>query len=270
MAVSEGSDRPGSDDGDAFASPANVGTDETPAGDNGAAPGEAGRLELGDDDVRLPWLEGSDEDDDDDAASGAGELLRFALLGIAVLALIVGTIWWATRKSTDGEVVADGSTIAAPAGPYKEKPEDPEGKTFAGTGDTSFAVSEGQTRAARLGQGETPAASPAPGFATVAKQDGKTVAVAASAAGGGSAASGTTGGVGVQVGAYSSRKSAEEGWTKLSGQSDALSGVHHRIVEGTADIGTVYRLQAIAPDAAAARALCGRLRDGGIPCQVKN
>ena len=42
------------------------------------------------------------------------------------------------------------------------------------------------------------------------------------------------------------------------------------MIEGKADIGTVYRLQAIAADAAAARTLCGQLRSAGLACQVKD
>jgi hypothetical protein len=45
--------------------------------------------------------------------------------------------------------------------------------------------------------------------------------------------------------------------------------VKHRVVQGSADIGTVYRLQAVAPDAAAANALCSQLKAAGIACQVK-
>jgi cell division protein FtsN len=79
-----------------------------------------------------------------------------------------------------------------------------------------------------------------------------------------------TGGVGVQVGAFSSKEAAETGWGKLVGQAHgALSGVSHRVAAGTADNGTIYRLQAVAPDAAAAGALCGRLKSAGIACQVK-
>ncbi len=43
----------------------------------------------------------------------------------------------------------------------------------------------------------------------------------------------------------------------------------HRVVEGTADIGTVYRLQALAPNAEAANALCSTLKAAGVACQVK-
>jgi cell division protein FtsN len=75
--------------------------------------------------------------------------------------------------------------------------------------------------------------------------------------------------VGVQIGAFSSSSSAEAAWSKLSGQHEALKGLNHRVVEGKADIGTVYRLQALAGDAGAANALCGRLQAGGLKCQVK-
>ncbi|MFN5779537.1 MAG: SPOR domain-containing protein, partial [Novosphingobium sp.] len=78
------------------------------------------------------------------------------------------------------------------------------------------------------------------------------------------------GGVGVQVGAFSSQATAEAGWTKRVAQANgALSGVSHRVIAGTADNGTVYRLQAVAPDRAAATALCSKLKSADIPCQVK-
>jgi hypothetical protein len=78
-------------------------------------------------------------------------------------------------------------------------------------------------------------------------------------------------GVGVQIGAYTSLATAEAGWTRLSQQHDSvLSGIKHRVVEGKADIGTVYRLQALAGDASGANDLCARLKTAGVACQVKN
>jgi hypothetical protein len=148
--------------------------------------------------------------------------------------------------------VADGSVIAAPKQPYKELPKNPGGKTFEGTGDTSFAVSEGQTRPAKLSGNGTPKP-----IAEVSPKATPRVSEA-------------TGGIGVQVAAYSNRAQAEAGWARLSGQYQALSGLHHRVVEGQADIGTVYRLQALAADAGAAHALCGQLKAAGLACQVKN
>jgi hypothetical protein len=41
------------------------------------------------------------------------------------------------------------------------------------------------------------------------------------------------------------------------------------VVEGKADIGTVYRLQALAGDTGAATSLCSHLEADGVKCQVK-
>jgi len=73
----------------------------------------------------------------------------------------------------------------------------------------------------------------------------------------------------VQVGAYSNRATAESGWSKLLTQFPALQGVKHRVVEGQADIGTVYRLQAVTGDLASANSLCSKLKATGGACQVK-
>lgn len=215
------------------------------------------RLDLAEDEGRLPWLESAD-DDMDEAEGGGGRLL--GLVAVAVLALvgIVGAVWWASNRGGDDTVVADGSVIEAPKEPYKEAPKDRGGKTFAGTGDSSYVVSEGQSRTARMGENQ---GAPPPPPAPVA---------AAPAAKGSPAATAAPAGVGVQVGAFNTRDSAEAGWTRVTSQAgDILSGVPHRVVEGTADIGKVYRLQAVAGDAAAANALCGRLKAAGVSCQVK-
>ncbi|MFV0645053.1 MAG: SPOR domain-containing protein [Sphingomonadaceae bacterium] len=230
-------------------------------------------LALSDEDERLPWLESSDYDDGDDSVDGA-RLLGLILLGLVALALLLGAIWWFSRQSTDPELSGDGSTIAAPEGPYKERPDDPGGKTFEGTGDSSFAVGDGRSREGVIAdkpdnKGASAAGS---GPATADKtgsSDKKKDASTAAASSQGSATSGATSGVGVQVGAYSDRKSAEAGWAKLSRQTDKLSGVSYRIVEGQADIGKVYRLQAVPGDAAAADRLCNALKSEGIACQVK-
>lgn len=219
---------------------------------------EAARLDLDDDDPPLPWLQG-DDDDSEFEGSGMGQTVGFVVLGLLAIGLVVGGIWWVTSKSDDQVLVADGSTISAPTTPYKEKPKDPGGKVFAGTGDTSFGISEGQKRPARLGEGE----GAQPGFTPATKG-------APAPASGAAPAEAPVSGVGVQVAAYSNQKQAEDGWASLSQKYDALTGVRHRVVQGQADIGTVYRLQAVAPDAAAARELCGRLKAAGLNCQVKN
>jgi hypothetical protein len=74
----------------------------------------------------------------------------------------------------------------------------------------------------------------------------------------------------VQVAAYSNRAAAERGWSQLSGRYSALTGFNHRVVEGRADIGVVYRLQAVAANVAAANDLCNQLKRDGAACQVKD
>ncbi|PKB19523.1 sporulation related protein [Novosphingobium kunmingense] len=231
--------------------------DHDSQGDWGKPP-EAGaapvRLDFAEDEGRLPWLESAD-DDFDDYDTGGSRLLGLVAVGALALVGIVGAIWWASNSGPDPDAVADGSVIAAPKEPYKVAPQDRGGKTFAGTGDSSYVVSEGQTRTARMGENAgAPPPGPSPSPDASGSSPAKVVPV----------------GVGVQVGAYNSRDSAEAGWTRVTAQAgDVLSGVPHRVVEGSADIGKVYRLQAVAGDAAAANALCGRLKAAGVSCQVK-
>jgi hypothetical protein len=236
--------------------------DVDPAAPHGAKRHETGPLDTGqlafaDEEVRLPWLEADDDEEEDYRQYGTGQLFGLLLLGVLALVVIGGGLWWALHHRKQEVQVADGSVIAAPKQPYKELPKNPGGKTFEGTGDTSFAVSQGQTRSAKLGGSNAAKpvveASPKPETSASPAPAGETPS-----------------GVGVQVAAYSNRTQAEAGWTRLSGQYEALKGLHHRVVEGQADIGTVYRLQAVPGDAAAAHALCSQLKAAGLACQVKN
>lgn len=221
-------------------------------------PLETEQLALADEDDRLPWLESAEDDEYEGYGSESSGMLKLVLAGLVALAVIVGGIWWATHRNPDPALVADGSLVPAESGAYKEAPKDPGGKQFDGTGDTSFAVSEGQNRPAQLGGTDKGAPTPAANSDPNAKPSVNT------------APAGASGGVGVQVGAFSSKTAAEAGWSKLVGQANgALSGVSHRVIEGSADNGTIYRLQAVAGDASAANALCSRLKSAGVACQVK-
>jgi hypothetical protein len=73
----------------------------------------------------------------------------------------------------------------------------------------------------------------------------------------------------VQVGAYASRAAAEAGWATLTARIGALHGRSHRIVQGTVDGSTVYRLQAVAGTVDDANALCRAIKSEGGDCQVK-
>ncbi len=224
-------------------------------------PLETEQLALTDEDERLPWLESAGDDDDDYEDGDSSGMMKLVLMGLVALAVLIGAIWWATHRSPDPALAADGSLVQADAQPYKEAPKDPGGKQFDGTGDSSFAVSEGQNRPAQLGGADKGAAPvPAATNADAAAKPGMNVGQPAA----------PSGGVGVQVGAYSSKAAAEADWSKLVGQSKGvLSGVSHRVVAGSADNGTIYRLQAVAPDAAGASALCSKLKGAGLSCMVK-
>ena len=213
-----------------------------------------GELDLTEDDS-LPWLEAEEEDDGVSGANVA-QIVGLALILLVVLAGIVGAVWHFGNKSGDSTLVADGSTIAAPEGPIKERPEEPGGKEFAGTGNVAPVVGEGGTREGVMDTDGSDAAG----------ED--TDGASGSDSGAGSATASATG-VGVQLAAYTSRVRAEQGWNDLSRRTDALAGARYRIEQGTVDIGTVYRLQAVASDRAAADRLCAALKADGLDCQVK-
>jgi len=214
------------------------------------------QLDLADGDERLPWLES--DDDDEHPGVDTGRLVAFAAVGLLAVALVLGALWFLTRDTSDEELIADGSTIQAPDEPYRTRPADPGGREVAGTGDTSFEVAEGETVEGQIaGESPTPTPTDAP------EPDVAPVATASPTA------TSTSDSVGVQVGAYFSRAAAEAGWATLSGRIEALQGRSHRIIQGIADSGTVYRLQAIAGTVAEADALCRSIRSEGGDCQVK-
>jgi hypothetical protein len=213
-------------------------------------------LELADDEESLPWLD-SDYEEDEEGGYDTGRLIGIAMLGLLVIGLGAVGFWLYNNRGPDPELVADGSTIEAPAGPIKERPNDAGGKQFEGTGNVAPAVGEGETREGRLADDT----APKPSIDAAVSSTGKPAARTTQAA--------TTGGVGVQVGAFSSRESAEAGWATLIRKSDKLSGVSHRVEQAQVDGSTVYRLQAVGGDLASARALCNSLKAEGIACQVK-
>ncbi|WP_010411724.1 SPOR domain-containing protein [Citromicrobium sp. JLT1363] len=221
---------------------------------------DAGDLGLVSDDDALPWLESSDYDDIESV--DAWRVTGFVVLGLLVLALLVGGIWYFTNRDGSGAPEADGSTIEAPDTPYKERPDDPGGKTFEGTGDMAPAVGEGESREGRLAEGS---ATPEP----IASEPAKQEEAAAPTQDTQSTPPAKDNRIAVQVGAYFDKAAAEEGWRQIRSRTDALSGVEYRIVQGQADIGTVYRLQALPGDMAAARRLADALEADGIAAQIK-
>jgi hypothetical protein len=208
------------------------------------------QLALADGEERLPWLESDDEDEQ--PGVDTGRIVAFGAVGALALVLLLGAMWWFTGDRADEELVADGGVIEAPEEPYRTRPDDPGGQQVAGTGDTSFEVGEGQAVEGRIA-GDAPAPS------IDREQAGAPAAPATAMARG----------IGVQVGAYASREAAEAGWSTLAGRIDVLQGRNHRVVQGTADSGTIYRLQAVAGTVAEAETLCRSIKSQGGDCQVK-
>jgi len=227
-------------------------------------------LDLGDEE-RLPWLEGADDLEDGQRNSGHHRMIALAVVALIVLALLVDGIYWVTHRGGSTKP-ADGSLIEASKDPYKVAPDDPGGKKFAGTGDSSFKVSQGEHPDASLAgsAGTTPPPAAAPSASGTPSATGPVPAPVAKAPEHDPAPAKPQGNaVAVQVGAFSTEDQAQTAWSRLTAANDLLKGVNHRVVEGKADIGTVYRLQALAADGGAANSLCSHLEADGVKCQVK-
>jgi len=223
------------------------------------------QLILGTEDDALPWLEADDEEEE---PGFDWRLITYGVTGLAVVAALLGAIWWFTRDRADPQLVADGSTIAAPAGPYKQRPDDAGGAEVAGTGDQAFAVAEGESTRGRIASNDGGSSSDArPAIDTA---QGETQGRA-----GGEAQAETpaeteaSGAVYVQIGAFGSRADADAAWSREAGRYSALSGMRHRVVEGDVNGAKVYRLQAIAADRAVADATCRSIRSAGGDCYIR-
>ena len=216
---------------------------------DGANDGEANRFALDDPD-RLPWLETADGYEYDDGASPL-KVAAMVLGGLALLAAIVGGIYWLQRNQTGG-ATGNGELIAAQEGDYKVKPDEAGGKTFEGEGDSAFAASEGKKTGATI--------------AATAKAGGTKAAEVAKPAASGPAPAGA---VMVQLGAFGDSAKADTAWAGLSKRFGFLSGVNRRIAEASGEGGRkIFRLQAVTANAAAAQQLCAKLKAAGENCLI--
>ncbi len=201
-----------------------------------------------DDPDRLPWLETADGYEYDEGASPL-KVAGLVLGGLALLAAIVGGIYWLQRNQTGG-AQGNGELIAAQEGNYKVAPTDREGKTFEGEGDAAFAASEGKKTGATI-------AAPA--------KAGDTKAAAKPATSGPAPA----GAVMVQLGAFGDSAKADQAWAAFGKRFGFLSGTNRRIAEATGEGGRkIFRLQAVTANAAAAQQLCAKLKAAGENCLI--
>jgi hypothetical protein len=200
-----------------------------------------------DDPDRLPWLETADGYEYDEGASPL-KVAAMVLGGLALLAAIVGGIYWLQRNQTGG-AQGNGELIAAQEGNYKVAPDDREGKKFEGEGDAAFAASEGQKTGATI----APAVKAGDAKVTAPAANGPTPA----------------GAVMVQLGAFGDSAKADQAWAGLGKRFGFLSGTNRKIAEATGEGGRkIFRLQAITANAAAAQQLCAKLKAAGENCLI--
>jgi hypothetical protein len=212
-------------------------------------------------------------------------VLAFAVLGL----LLVGAVLFGAYRllTHRGGADGDGSVIAAPAGDYKVRPDDPGGLKLGGEGEAAVATSTGTAGAdgGRIDTGAVPErpvqvaqAAPAPTPAPAAQ--GAQVVSAVPASGGRLTAAppaaaprarvpgAGSGGVLVQLGAYPSAAIADREWSDRARRFGYLASLT-KVVQ-VAQVGghTVYRLRVDAGSAGAAADLCGRLKVAGEGCFV--
>ncbi len=235
-----------------------------------------------DDGDRLPWLEPADMADEGDSVS-PGKIIGLVLIGLALLGLIVGGGYWLKNRPASGDV-GEAKLIPAQGGDYKIAANESAGKDFKGTGDTSYATSEGvdtdgKVDASRIPEaplegmsrgsiakdapkGQTPGARPAAQVSSPVKDETKAASSVKPAAGL------SAGGAMIQLGAYGSDAVAREAWNKLSKRFDYLAGLGSTVEKAEVGGSTVYRLRAGAGSATSATTLCGRLKVAGENCIV--
>ena len=213
-------------------------------------------LNLNDPD-RLPWLETADGYEYDDGASPL-KVVAMVLAGLAVLAAIVGAVYWLQRNQIGG-ANGNGQLIAAPAGAYKVKPQDAGGKRFEGEGDSAFAASEGtKTGAILVPAAKVAAAAPPAAIASAPAAAPAAPSVAPSA-----------GAVMVQLGAFGDSAKADAAWAALNKRFGFLAGMNRKIAEANVEGGRkVFRLQAVTANSSEAQQLCAKLKVAGENCLI--
>ena len=214
------------------------------------------QLALGGEEDSLPWL--VDDGDYEEEGGFDARLIWFTLVGLLVIGGVLLAGWWLLRDRPDAELVADGTILEAPDGPYKERPEDPGGHQVEGTGDTAYQVAEGETQRGLLAE-DAPEA-PRPSIDVSQGEDSEPAAQDGPPAGS----------VFVQIGAYTNRADAREAWVNARGRYDVLSGLSNRIVEAEVNGAKVFRLQAITPDRETGDATCRAIRNAGGDCYLRN
>jgi hypothetical protein len=200
-----------------------------------------------------PWLNVNNQD----PTEGSIDPRRILAISVSLFglgSLFAGAFWYYSNFLMAEKITADGGLIEAPSLPYKERPAFPGGKQFSGTGDVAPGVSEGLVTRGQLAPSVM---SPENSIGSVS---GSTMDIAGYS-------ENTV--FAVQLGAYETSQKASESWQELKRKTEKLAGLPHRVVVGSADMGIVYRLQAVLGDRSEARQLCAALEEDGLSCIVK-
>lgn len=228
---------------------------------------------------RLPWLDTVEADDP--YAVPVGRIVALVAVGLLVLgAILFGLYRWQFAGSG-----GDGRLIAAPAGDYKIRPDEPGGMKVIGEGDSAIAASAGshtdaaidlaQVPEAPVARATKPAASPS---AAASGAPTASVAVPQAAAPlraqrpvsapamqvSGAASGGTL----VQLGAFPSQAVANGAWSQIARRFGYVATLDKVVQPAVVKGKTVYRLRVNAGSAAAAAELCARLKLAGEGCFV--
>ena len=72
----------------------------------------------------------------------------------------------------------------------------------------------------------------------------------------------------IQLGAFSSASLADSSWAGYARRFEAIGALPKKILPGSLDGGTIYRLNAVAPSREAAQQICNNLKAAGESCLV--
>ncbi|MEP9403314.1 SPOR domain-containing protein [Sphingomonas sp. VNH70] len=229
---------------------------------------------------RLPWLESADPEPE--PAPPVWRTVLFVLIGLLSVAAIAFAL---LRHQGAPTASGTGDVIAAPAGPYKTKPQEADGMKVAGNSDTAIATSEGATNNASVNltavpeapvEGSvvaqpTPLAPPTSGAgrveAAVPSAAPRLEARAPASAAPATASPGAGGSV-VQLGSFPSEGAANGAWNQLSRRFAYLAPLGKSVQAAEVKGRTVYRLRVNTGSANQAGDLCGKLKLAGENCFV--
>ncbi|MEG8040430.1 SPOR domain-containing protein [Sphingomonas sp. LR60] len=228
---------------------------------------------------RLPWLDTVEADDP--YAVPVGRIVALVAVGLLLLAAILFGLYRWQFSGSGG----DGRLIAAPAGDYKVRPDEPGGMKVIGEGDSAIAASAGSHTDAAIDLAQVPeapvarATAPVPGAsATAGGAPTASVSVPQAAAplraqrpvsAPATQVSGaSSGGAMVQLGAFPSQAVANGAWSQIARRFGYVATLEKIVQPAVVKGRTVYRLRVNAGNAAAASDLCARLKLAGEGCFV--